>query len=100
MNQEESWSLTPREFQERHRVREAYLALWRAETRNAPHIVRKDKRLWTDEDFLNTDPNRAILEQRKAVKAKFEELQFELNIAKAELPDWAKPEYHRYQVKQ
>lgn len=51
----ESWSLTPREFEARHRIRETYMAQQIAENRNAAHqLAKRDKTLWTANDFLET----------------------------------------------
>lgn len=35
----------------RAKVREMYVADWRAEIRNAPHLTREDKKPWTVEHF-------------------------------------------------
>jgi hypothetical protein len=56
MTTEESWALTPREFQARAQVREVYQAMWRMETRNAPHFTKKGGKAWTVGDFMAEAP--------------------------------------------
>lgn len=98
MSTPESWGLTPREFQVREEVREAYLALWLSETRNSGLFTRTDKRAWTIDDFLNTPD--ALARKYERTKKEAERLRGAMranasiagitaNTSADKLPDWA-----------
>ena len=95
MSSAESWELTPREFRARARVREFYVADWRAELRNAPHYAREDKKPWTIEHF--TEPlvsTGRTAAQEDADKIALMKARMELGMALKGNPDmvpeWAK----------
>jgi hypothetical protein len=97
MTSEESWNLTPREFAQRRKVRDQYIAMWRVETRNAPHFHREDKKPWSIDHFLN--PQEVARSEQQKLQDEFEllkaraELGIALNSNSDMVPDWAKGPY-------
>ena len=100
MSTAESWELTPREFQARAKVRQLYVADWRAEVRNAPHFTREDKKPWNVDHFLKPQSSvstartaaQEMADQIALVKARME-LSMTLKGNPDMVPDWAKGPY-------
>ena len=95
MSTAESWSLTPREMEARAKVRETYVADWRAELRNAPHFTREDKKPWTVEHFTNPQVStgrtaaQEAADQIALMKARME-LSMTLKGNPDMVPEWAR----------
>jgi hypothetical protein len=76
----------------RAKVRETYLAFWRTEIGNAPHVTRKDKRPWRAEDFLA--PEKVAAADKAALL--FAQAELGLIQGKPDLvPDWAKAPFRK-----
>lgn len=96
MSTEESWRLTPREFDARVAVRERYMRLWLTETRNAPHFTREDRKPWTTEHFgdaqgpAKSDADK-LKDQLAMMRAQMELSQLRSNPDM--VPAWAKSPY-------
>lgn len=92
MSSAESWDLTPREFKERQKVRENYVAMLKVEIRNAPHFHRQDKKPWKVDDFLTPEKVTGI--DKSATL--FAQAELGLIQNRPDLvPDWAKGPYKR-----
>jgi hypothetical protein len=89
----EFWALSQREIRARRKVREGYMAFWRAEVRNAPHFHKSDKSAYTVDDFLArpTLPPAAVEDKNALMFAKLQ-----LGLLKDNpdiVPDWARGPY-------
>ncbi len=93
MSTEESWTLTPREFHAREKVRKEYMSLWLVETRNAPHFRREDEKPYTLQNIFQTAKDSALEELQKLkdnmamVKARMELSQIR-TMDRSLLPSW------------
>lgn len=94
MSTAESWRLTPREFEARVKIRESYLAMWKAETRNAPHFRREDKLPWQETHFLD-DPRKSPAEEARD-RIALMKARMEMALVKQNpdiVPEWARAPY-------
>ena len=96
MSTQESWALTPREFQAREKVHEAYMWRWAkqlAVIANAPHFHKKDNKAYESDDFFSTPEAiarrnvRLKQEQKDALDLMWMRQRMNRKIKEEDLPD-------------